>query len=706
MSWLGFLVPAFLAGLAALAIPIVIHLRHREWERPRRFPSLMFLRRIPIRTARRRRITDWLLLLLRAAVVALLVAAFTRPFFRRDEATGAGVAARAVAVLLDRSLSMGHRDLWPAALDSARSAIRGLGAEDRVAVIRFDDRAEIAQPLGGDHAAALAAVSATRPGTRGTRYAAGFRAARQVLAAAPDRLGEIVIVTDLQRSGLAGGGGGGGGGMAGLELPAGITVRVMPVRPGERGNAALVGGEVQRLPAGDRSELVVTARVASRELGGSLPRRVRLALAVDGRPAGSREVALPADGIVTASFDRVPLPPGRSLAVISLEPDALPADDTLRVVVPPETGLRVVLLVPPGSRPEETLFLERALAIGRDPRFGVERRAALDPAILRGAGVVVLFDAAPPAAAAGALEDWVRQGGGLIVAAGSRLGTRTSPLLAGSVQGQVDRMDDRGGSLGEIAVEHPVFAAFREAGTAGLGAARFLRYPRLAPAEGSQVLARFDDGNPALLELPLGSGRLLMLAAPLDNLTGDFPLQPAYLPFLRRLALHAAGHRVAPLWRTAGEVGILPGTVRDPVVATPGGALIRLGADSVTRAGEGGEGRRAVTVGLEEAGFYRLYAGRPAGDPVEVIAVNPPPAESDLTPADPRELLIGVARGDSTRTSSAALAPGEREARQGLWRWLLILVAFLLVFEAFVANRGWRGTASSVLPPLTERNVA
>ena len=46
---LSFLVPLFLAGLAALAIPLVVHLRHRERREPVRFPSLMFLRRIPFR---------------------------------------------------------------------------------------------------------------------------------------------------------------------------------------------------------------------------------------------------------------------------------------------------------------------------------------------------------------------------------------------------------------------------------------------------------------------------------------------------------------------------------------------------------------------------------------------------------------------------------------------------------------------------------
>ena len=43
MNPFAFLVPAFLAGLAAIAIPVLVHLRHRERKEPVRFPSLMFL---------------------------------------------------------------------------------------------------------------------------------------------------------------------------------------------------------------------------------------------------------------------------------------------------------------------------------------------------------------------------------------------------------------------------------------------------------------------------------------------------------------------------------------------------------------------------------------------------------------------------------------------------------------------------------------
>jgi hypothetical protein len=82
MNPLAFLVPAFLAGLVALTIPVLVHLRHKERKDPVRFPSLMFLRRIPFREVRRQQIQHWPLFLLRALAVALLVLAFARPFFR------------------------------------------------------------------------------------------------------------------------------------------------------------------------------------------------------------------------------------------------------------------------------------------------------------------------------------------------------------------------------------------------------------------------------------------------------------------------------------------------------------------------------------------------------------------------------------------------------------------------------------------------
>ena len=67
---MAFLTPFFLVGLGAIAIPVLIHLIQREKKHVVEFPSLMFVRRIPYQSVRRRRIRHWALLLMRAASLA------------------------------------------------------------------------------------------------------------------------------------------------------------------------------------------------------------------------------------------------------------------------------------------------------------------------------------------------------------------------------------------------------------------------------------------------------------------------------------------------------------------------------------------------------------------------------------------------------------------------------------------------------------
>ena len=97
---MSFLAPLFLAGLAALAVPLIIHLINRERREVVPFPSLMFLQRIPYRSVRRQKLRHILLLVLRCLALAILVMAFARPFVKRDTPTRViGTGARELVVL-------------------------------------------------------------------------------------------------------------------------------------------------------------------------------------------------------------------------------------------------------------------------------------------------------------------------------------------------------------------------------------------------------------------------------------------------------------------------------------------------------------------------------------------------------------------------------------------------------------------------------
>jgi hypothetical protein len=137
--------------------------------------------------------------------------------------------------------------------------------------------------------------------------------------------------------------------------------------------------------------------------------------------------------------------------------------------------------------------------------------------------------------------------------------------------------------------------------------------------------------------------------------------------------------------------------LRDPVVSAPSGEIERPSAgDSV-----------AAAVRLTERGVYAAYAGQVSGDPVTTVAANISPVESDLTTVDARELLVGVSVSDQEDAAGSGPAGSlELEKRQGIWRWLLMLAALLLVAETLMANRGWRGKAARLTVAGTERSAS
>jgi len=334
-----------------------------------------------------------------------------------------------------------------------------------------------------------------------------------------------------------------------------------------------------------------------------------------------------------------------------------------------------------GGRPSESLFLRRALSIGDRPRFDVRlrERSALRAQDLAGARVVVLNDTPWPDGPA--LSAFVEQGGGVVAA----LGARSSPGGRGGVPSElkvsaearvVDRSGDWGGTLAFLDYDHPVFELFRRPRSGDFASARFLRY-RTLRAEDASVLARFDDGAPALVEARLGEGRVLLWSSSLDTLWNDLPLQPVFLPFVHRLLAHAAGYGEGPAWRQVGEVLELP--------ELENGRWVGLTPDAEKGLADG-NGR---FVKLDAAGFYEL---RPSGDedgaPVLTVAVNVDPAESDLTAADPEEVAGGLTRlGGPASSASEPPTPEERAHRQNGWWFVLLAALAVLAGETALSNR-------------------
>ena len=124
---MGFLAPWFLGGLAALGVPVFVHLLRRHVTTPRPVSSLMFFERGTQSSTRHRRLRYLLLFALRFALVLLVVLAFANPFVRR---AAADANDRLLLIVLDNSFSMRAGTRFA---DAKQQALATLAAKPRCA---------------------------------------------------------------------------------------------------------------------------------------------------------------------------------------------------------------------------------------------------------------------------------------------------------------------------------------------------------------------------------------------------------------------------------------------------------------------------------------------------------------------------------------------------------------------------------------------
>ncbi|MGH7754073.1 MAG: BatA domain-containing protein, partial [Gemmatimonadales bacterium] len=216
---MGFLQPLVLLGLAAAAIPALLHLLERRVPPELDFPAVRYLAETERRHARRLKLRHLLLLILRTALVVLVVVAAARPVARGGRAVGGGHEPTALALVVDNSLSAGAVRDGVRALDRIRALARAtLGetsAADRLWLVLADG---VVRRESRD--AILATLDRLEVDDRRLDLSAAVTAAARAVANEP-RAREVQVLSDLQATAL---------GRA--RVPSGVRVlAVQPVSP-------------------------------------------------------------------------------------------------------------------------------------------------------------------------------------------------------------------------------------------------------------------------------------------------------------------------------------------------------------------------------------------------------------------------------------------------------------------------------------------
>ena len=691
---MAFLAPAFFIGLLAVGIPILVHLIQRERKEVVHFPSLMFLRRIPYQSVQRRRVHNWLLLLLRAAAMMLLVAAFSRPFFKQDPVkAAASTGAREVVILLDQSASMGYGDRWDKAREEARKVVSGLGGEDKATLVLFGSKTEETVRATSDRGQLEAALREAKVTSDSTRFGPALRLAQSLLGRSTMPRKEAYLISDFQKTGWET--------REEIHLPEGAILTPISVASPDTSNLAVSSIAFERKSFSGEERVGVTALLTNRS--GTPVANVPVKLEVEGRLLYTRPISIDPNSSGSVTFPPFTVSETSMRGVITAGTDQMPKDNVFNFVLSPSRPVSVLVIQGEGAEPNTSLYLTTALSVGTAPAFKVDvvPVSRVTPSTLDRRLIVVVNDAtAIPAPIDDLLKRYVEQGGGLWIALGEHTtwAGGTSSVLPGKVGDVIDRTVGRGGTLGYLDYSHPVFELFKQPHSGDFTVARFARYHRFDVDPADRVLSRFDDGAVAMAERRLGSGRIVVFTSSLDDSWNDFGKKPVFVPFVLQLTRYLSHFDEPNAWYAVGrmldvatplEAIVREGTsgdakapIRKPsgVVMTPSGQQLTLG--------EGG----SPSVSLDEQGFYSVRMQGTSERRPFLAAVNLDPAESDLTPLEPRE-FVAAATGRAAVTATGQslehpdLTPEDMEKKQTIWWYLLVGGVLALLTEAVLSNR-------------------
>jgi hypothetical protein len=654
---MGLLAPWALAGLAAVALPVWLHLLKKHKSTPVPFSSLMFFERRTQSSIKHRRLQYLVLFALRTAVLAFLALAFARPFIQSRAGAFAGGGSKLMVLAIDQSFSMRYGDRLARAKRAAAQTASRLRAGDKLEVLAFGSQVRVM----GDSAAAIQAIEATD--TRSS-YAELARALRSIAQSARMPV-EAHLFSDMQKSSLP-------ANFADLRLDGAVKLVAHPAAEARAGNFA-----VENVNAPGRVYGSGKARVQATVAGygtGQATRRVSLVW--NGREIESKSVAVPAGGRASVEFPAVDVPFGLNRGEIRIDSgDNLPEDDRFYFGVE-RTEARRVLFVHEARNERDVLYFRAALEAAAESAFQLDAAAAEQTANLapQKYSFVVLSDlSALPATFEASLRSYVRSGGSLMVVLGreSALRGRVPVFDEGVIDTRYFARDgERFQTAAWLDAAHPSIHDAQR-----WDDVKFYQAVRVNPGK-ARIAARLGDETPLLLEKQLGEGRVLVFTSTFDNISNDFPLHASFVPFVEHTANYLARQE-------EGRANYMVGSYLELRQAKEQGAAVEVLDPKGERALTLEEATRAQNMPLTMAGFFDVK--RPNGRH-ELMAVNADRHESDLEMIPPETLALWQ---NTAQDSRGAAAGGEAVGPKPVefWRYVLMVVLALAIAESLLGNR-------------------
>jgi hypothetical protein len=711
-----------LGWLAAAAAPILIHLWNKRRYREVSWAAIEYLLSAMRKNSRRMRIEQWLLLLVRTLLVALIVLAVAQPFLQQMGLNFVPGQRTLKVLVIDGSYSMGYKPTDKSRFERAKQKAAQIVEESSqgdafTLILMASPPSVIVGTPAVEPRDFLEEIENLKLLHGGGDLPATLGQVEQVLKAA-EHAGlarkEVYFLTDLGRNSW----------VPDLKEAEADDYRQRVARLSQE--ALLVVVEIDQT-AGDN--LAVTTIAASepfatttREVGfsaqvrnfGTQPRHHHpVEFHVDGRRIKEAYVDVPAGEQSPISFSHRFDAPGDHFVEVRLGPDLLDIDNHRWLSVPVKDHLRVLCV---NGKPAAGALSGAAdyVALALNPDAGDARvPSVVEPEIIPESGLlerdltrydcIFLCNVAQfTSNEARVLEGVLKRGGGLVFFLGDQvLPDRYNRELAGEqgirvLPAQLKELVSEAQyhyRFDPLNYGHPLLGPFQGREQSGLLTTPVYKYFRLAlmPGSKARVALAFDGGDPAIVEEKIHEGRSILFAtegslSSIDPATKTpwttMPTWPSFVPIVQEiLALAVRGQMAEHNVQVGQALGeSLEAMASRPAVnvTTPSGAHeeVRMTLDA--------QDSRWSYPDTQHSGMYRVELGAPISRN-EDFAVNVDTSESDLTKLPPEELpkeFTAHNRANLDETDSPSISH-----RSGLHKSLLYCVLGLLFMEVFLA---WR----------------
>ncbi len=678
-----FVFPAFLAALAVLAVPIIVHLFYFRRFKKVYFTNVRFLKEVKEETSNRQKLRNLLVLLMRCLAIAAMVLAFAQPFIPLSSEVKKG--EKAVSVYVDNSFSMNSLSkdapLLELAKQRARDIVNAFGVEDRFQILTNDFEGRAQRLVSKEDALNRIEEIRTSPASRDISKV--LTRQQQCLNTGKQENKIAYVVSDFQTN------------IADVTnfRDTLIEVNLVPMRAVQERNVSVdsVWFESPVQILNQPANLLVKLSNRSDEEASE----IRLSLRHDGqaKPVGSISIPARQSRLDTVSFNI--LHPGWHEAKLSVTDYPVQFDDDYYLTF--YVAERINVLSVNGLQPNK--YLDNAFLGAKYFRLDNASAGALDYSKFSNYQLIVLNEL--PAVSSGLaneLKTFAQNGGNILV-----FPSQTADLNSYNVflqnfnAGNLGAFEPTPRQASEINTEEFVFK------DVFLNKSANLRLPatqgnfKIAPARGEYILT-YRDGSALLAKYPQGEGALYLSAAPLNEQVNDLVRNgEIFVPMLFKMAI--AGTKGRQIAYTIGKDEVLEAKHK---IAASGESIYKLqkvaedaAPSTVNRPPSTVEefipeqrilgSKVLLTPGTQvrDAGWYRLHL---QGDStLAEFAFNYDRKESDLSYKTDETLAEGLPKNMKVLAENAEANFGqvvdEQERGIVLWRWCVIFALLFLALE-------------------------